>query len=264
MLFNRLIKTSYICLILSLTNNTFGEDTPPQGCLVKSQKKILLDPSCKCLEKKLCATPAKIEYNEKNFSRKESNGKSTYSEQEKKMHKESYEVYNKIMALKSQGKGDSPEIKEYYFKLASLDSAILASYKKNHPLAHNLIQNAQKKAQVKTSQKLKNIQKAIRENKESPTKENPKLASIDKNINIEQKESPLPTEKANNTSAPKEAQVTLSKNDNQLSNEDKKNILQNLKSSEYNVKEEDSLFDIISKKYKDKAYKVLLEVKEEE
>ena len=52
-------------------------------------------------------------------------------------------------------------------------------------------------------------------------------------------------------------------NENTLSREDKKNIIKNIKSADYEKNEDDSLFDIISKTYKGKAYKKLLEEEKE-
>ena len=51
----------------TLIQSASAEDAR-KGCLVKTKDKILLDPDCKCLEKKLCATPGKIVYKEENFT----------------------------------------------------------------------------------------------------------------------------------------------------------------------------------------------------
>lgn len=244
-----------VCSLFNIVNGVLAAESTG-GCLVRTQEKTLFDPTCKCLEKKLCASPTKIKYKEESFARKNSKGMSIYPEKEKKLHKDSYEVYNKIIELKSQGKGDSQEAKGYYLKLTKLNSAILESYKKNHPHAEKVIQNSQEKARKKISQKLKQREKTILDEMKKSVGYD--IASTDLKEKVENIQHQL-----NHEVIPKKninpALVSQSETDNRrLSSEDRKIILKSLKPSDYNKDQDDSIFDIISKTYKSRAYKELL------
>ena len=102
------------------------------GCLVKIGKKIVVDPQCKCLEKKLCVTPKKFTASKVFFETRDENNNKLFSSQEKKYYEETYNLMNKIMELKAQGKGNSPEIKNHYFQLDKLNSDLAISLHKNH------------------------------------------------------------------------------------------------------------------------------------
>lgn len=245
-------------MVLSFTSLQWASaEEPRQGCLVKTKNKVLLDPECKCLEKKLCAAPVKILYKEENFSRRDPvTGHDVYSDKEKQLHKDSYETYNKIMLLKSQGLGDSAEIKEHYAKLNKLDQAILESYKKNHPVAHKLIMSSKEKAVKKLAKKLKVKPESVSYAPAPESTPSEKLADSKKVEKVQEVKAIEP--------APVEVKAARAvAHENNLSKEDKKNIINNIKSGDYEKNEDDSLFDIISKTYKGKAYKKLLEEKEE-
>lgn len=233
--------------------SAYGADAP-SGCLVKTKNKVLFDPQCKCLEKKLCASPTKIVYKDSNFSQKNVDGKFLYSDKEKKIHKDSYESYNKIMELKSQGKGDSEEIKEHYMKLAKLNAEVFESYKKNHPDTHKLIVNANERAKKRISEKQAKRMKGM------PTIDTNSLAEASPTKIEEGKKIVVPTAqvvRSEASSSPASVSNPVIGRE-QLSNEDKKHILKNIKYSDKERNNEDSIFDIISKKYVNRAYKDLL------
>lgn len=246
----------YIALITLLTSISAQAAS---GCLVLAKDKVVVDPKCKCLETKSCATQGKLSYSKKFFDAKKPNGTALFSEKEKVAYEKSYKLLNQIYELKSQGKGDSPEIKKVYFELDKVNNEISILLHKNHPD----FMAKQKKRYVEKSKQRKEQSakrdKAIKEflasqGKKPLAQQLPvaKPAEAAKSKVVSQPAAPVPetTQKA------VAAQDVNAKVDG-LSDDDKKDILRKLNKEQLEVTEDDSLFDIISKTYKGKAYKKL-------
>lgn len=245
-----LLASSFI-----IASSAFAED--PSGCIVMAKKKLAIDVECKCLKTKSCATPRKLKYSEKFFSAKDENSKNLFSEKEKKAHKESYELFNKIMELKAKGLGSSEEIKALYFRLDNVNNELAILQHQNHPA---YMKATKKRLEEKSKERktrdarLKNRFHDLVSGKEGVASSTPVPAKV-----VEEKVVPV-KEIKNETSvvAAPEKSVTQPTSPSGLSNEEKKVILNNVDKNKYEVSEEDSLFDIISKSYKSKAYKKLL------
>ena len=148
----------FLTVILGLTFlNIVSAAEDSSGCLVRIGKRVVVDPQCKCLEKKLCVTPKKLVASKKFFDTKDANDKKIFSDQEKKAYEETYKLMNKIMELKAQGKGNSPEIKKHYFQLDKLNSELAIMLHKNHPkVMANATQRINEKSKIR---KERNIQR---------------------------------------------------------------------------------------------------------
>lgn len=223
------------------------------GCLVKVKKRIVSDPACKCAVKKICAKAKTFTYSKKFFDSKDINNKALFSDKEKKAYQESYKVLNKIMELKSSGKGKSPEITKYYIQLEKINAEIDALLRKNHPKFTAATDKRQSEQAQKRKVRNEKRDKLINEFLENQGKIPPVRAAAPKPA-VEHTVQLQKTQPAPASVTP----VLVTQKTDGLSNDDKEIILKNLKDSEYEVKEDDSLFDIISKTYKSKAYKRLL------
>lgn len=104
-----------------------------RGCLVNLNKKSLgIDPSCKCKETNICFKFNQVKQSEDLLGITEKNGRSVYSQEFKTKSRESAQVFNQIIALKAEGKGSSTEIKELYVKLDKLNLAVRKNLLTNH------------------------------------------------------------------------------------------------------------------------------------
>lgn len=246
----------YIALLLFVSS--FSAQAA-SGCLVRAGKKMQLDPKCKCLETKTCAAPEKLKYSKKFFEAKKPNNTPLFSEKEKVAYEKSYKLFNQIMELKAKGQGDSEEIKKLYFELDKTNSEISVLLHKNHP---EVMKDFKKRYEVKSKarqEKRKKTDLAIKEF----------LASNGTKTMAKTSTEPFPTKPAAEpakakTPAPEKASSVVttpvaesSVETEGLSAEDKKEILRKLNKEKLEVTEEDSLFEIISKTYKGKAYKKL-------
>ncbi len=246
---------AFFSLVL-LNTVTLAEDS--SGCLVRMGKKIVVDPQCKCVEKKLCVTPKKLVASKKFFDTKDANDKKIFSDQEKKAYEETYKLMNQIMELKAQGKGNSPEIKKHYFQLDKVNSELAILLHKNHP---KVMASATKRNSEKSkARKERNIQreakiKAFLENQQGVTPNSKLAAKSEPEIKKDNK--PTGDVIAPAVSATVTPQVEVKAGE--LSQSEKKFILQNVKKETYDSNEDDSLFEIISKTYKKNAYPKLLE-----
>lgn len=248
----------YIALFTLLTSITAQAAS---GCLVRAKDKVVVDPKCKCLETKSCATQGKLNYSKKFFDAKKPNGTALFSEKEKVAYEKSYKLLNQIYELKSQGKADSPEIKKVYFELDKVNNEISILLHKNHPafMAKQKKRYAEKSKQRKeqNAKRDKAIKEFLATKGKAPLAQQPTPAA--KEIeSIKNKPAPLPSVATEVSPARKQEapQESLAKTDG-LSDDDKKDILRKLNKEQLEVTEDDSLFDIISKTYKGKAYKKL-------
>ena len=250
-----MILKIYIALFTLITS--FSAQAA-SGCLVRAGKKMQIDPKCKCLETKTCATPEKLKYSKKFFDAKKPNNTPLFSDKEKVAYEKSYKLFNQIMELKAQGKGDSNEIKKIYFELDKVNSELSILLHKNHPeVMNNFKKRYAEKSKARKEQREK-TEKAIKDFLASNgAKPIAGQASPAQPVASKQTE-PLKVKEPAVNAAPVVATTPESapKTDG-LSDEDKKDILRKLNKEELNVKEDDSLFEIISKTYKGKAYKRL-------
>lgn len=254
----------YIALTLALP--TFLASFSAQaasGCLVRTKTKVVIDPACKCLETKSCAKQGKLQYSKKFFDAKNADGKAIFSAQEKAAYEKSYKLLNEINELKSQGKGSSAEIKKVYFELDKVNSEISILLHKNHP---DFMAKQKKRYVEKSKQRKEQSLKREKAIKDFLAKEKNSLGAQQPALKpsqpVEQKPKSIVTQAPEAVVAP--AQVPIkdaqAKTDT-LSDDDKKEILRKLNKEKLEVTEEDSLFDIISKTYKGKAYQKLWEPK---
>lgn len=229
------------------------------GCLVRAGKKMQIDPKCKCLETKTCAAPEKLKYSKKFFDAKKPNNTPLFSDKEKVAYEKSYKLFNQIMELKAQGKGDSNEIKKIYFELDKVNNELSVLLHKNHPeVMNNFKKRYAEKSKARKEQREK-TDKAIKDflasngSKPIAGQSSPAMPAASKQVE------PLKEKEPAVVVAPVAA--TIHENPptraDGLSDDDKKEILRKLSKEELNVKEDDSLFEIISKTYKGKAYKRL-------
>jgi hypothetical protein len=250
-----------------LSFNVYAQEAP-SGCIVKNGKKINVDVNCKCLESKTCLTPKKLEYNAGFFDSVDKSGNSVFSSKEKALFKKTYELTSQLNNLKSIGKGDSSEAKDLYFDLAKVNSELSIELYKNKNIDNKKIQssyaNVVKNKKNKDAKRLKNINSYLSKSQSSLSKagdsaQAPKDLPPAGNINpVEKNNGSNQTVQKSPLSSEDSSTIQTAKT-NDLTNEDKKNILKNLHKQDLEVNEEDSLFEIITKAYKGKAYKRLLE-----
>ncbi len=234
------------------------------GCLVRAGKKMQLDPKCKCLETKTCATPEKLKYSKKFFEAKKPNNTPLFSEKEKVAYEKSYKLFNQIMELKAKGQGDSQEIKKLYFELDKTNSEISILLHKNHP---EIMKDFKKRYEVKSKARQEQRKKtdlAIKEflssNGKKPLAQNATNASpvpAQAVAPVKAKTTPPVATGASSIAPAPAANESAVAETGGLSAEDKKEILRKLNKEKLEVTQEDSLFEIISKTYKGKAYKKL-------
>ena len=247
--------------------NIYAQEAP-SGCIVRNGKKINVDVNCKCLDSKTCLTPKKLEYNAGFFDSVDKSGNGVFSSKEKALFKKTYELTSQINNLKAIGKGDSSEVKDLYFDLATVNSELSVELYKNKNIDNKKIQNSYanvvKNKKNKDAKRLKNINSYLSQGKSSLSKTSDS-APVSKEQAPTENIRPVENNNSSNQIAhkssfsPEDSSTTQVAKSNDLSNEDKKNILKNLHKQDLEVKEEDSLFEIITKAYKGRAYKRLLE-----
>lgn len=257
------MKALAIFISLSILTNLQAAEKA-RGCLIRVDKKIRVDVKCECIQKKNCLKPKKFEYSTKFFDSKDVKNKPVFSEKEKKLFKETYDLTNKLNDLKAVGKGDTKEAKSLYFKLDKVNTDLsIELYKnKNNNIKEITKKYAaiSKKKKEKDQKRLKEIKAYLATNKvepilASPVKSGQSQVVVGKEkIKIEQAQPVNSKQESTNVAPP-----PIAKDSSGLSNEDKANILNSIKSKDLEVHENDSLFDIVSKAYKGKAYKKLLE-----
>ena len=241
-----------MALFLFLVNFVAEANT---GCLVYEGKRMKIDPTCKCVETKSCAKPVKLTYDKKFFDTKKPNNKPVFSAKEKAAFEKYYSLFNQIMELKSVGKGDSPEIKSLYFDLDKLNSEISILLHANQP---EVMKNAKKRyteQSKKRALKRAETEKAIRKFLQS--KEGLPLAKSVPQPVVKELKSQVAEKKPVVSPAPVVVGQNSTVASERFSEDEKKDIVKKLNSENLEIKEDDTLFDIISKTYKGKAYKKL-------
>jgi hypothetical protein len=189
--------------------------------------------------------------------------KPVFSDKEKKLFKETYDLTNKLNNLKAVGKGDTKEAKALYFKLDKVNSDLSIELYKNK---NNNIKEITRKYAAISKKKKEKDQKRLKEIKAylatkkvepmiaSPVKSGQSQVVVGKEKIKTEQAQPMAIKNESSNTAP----LPIAKDSSELSSEDKANILNNIKTKDLEVHENDSLFDIVSKAYKGKAYKKLL------
>lgn len=247
-----------ICSWLFILSPISGaQEEPRSGCLVRAEKKLVIDVNCVCLKFNSCMKFEKFKPSAAFFNEKLENGKPLFSEKEKSYFSQSYDHLNNIMELKSQGLGKSQAIKEHYILLDKNNQALRKSLIKNNPAFF-----------AKTKKVyLKNMENKNKLNRATATSLMQILNSKSLSMNAPalpadkvQKKDVTPKYVKAQTSAPaaprSTAAVPVAPPAKDRSEEEF--ILKNIDREKYEVKEDDSIFDIITKTYKRRAYKELL------
>ncbi len=238
----------------------------PAGCLIASGKKVRIDTKCKCLDTKSCLSPKKFAAGKAFFEATDAKNKKLFSEKEKQAYTESFKLVNIIMELNSQGKGNSEEIRKHYIALDKINSEISIMLFKNHPETMKVIGKSYKE------------QSALRKEKRLRMEERALLFVSNKSSTALSK---LPVGSSLTTAAtttgsgtstnsllkPHEKGAVMNsasmiKRVDEMSDDEKSFILKNIHEKDNKIQENDSLFDIISKTYKARAYRWLLTPKE--
>lgn len=234
----------------------------PSGCLIANGKKVGIDTFCKCLETKSCLTPKKFGAGKTFFETRDAKDRKLFSDKEKLAYEESFKITNTIMELNSKGLGNSEEAKKAYFQLDKVNAEISILLFKNHPdVMKKIAKNYKEKSKIRKEERLQLEKRALAfvNNKSSESTKfslEPELAA-----------KPEPVLKPVKESAPVSAKTSIGhvaaveKTDG-ISEEEKSFILDNIKVKDNKVQENDSLFEIVSKTYKARAYQQLLAPKE--
>lgn len=209
--------------------------------------KLIVDERCQCLQKNNCAKYSPLNLNDNLYKKStDKNGKPIFNNDEQTKMKKSLELFNKIVELKSQGKGKSEEVKSLYVQLDKLNYDVRKSMLTLH--AEVL---APSKAKYKAN---------LEEQKKKNEKLREKIADYLKNGSIrtpilvsKQPETTAPTKTLETKKAVKEARKEES-----TAKVEKEEILKNINPEKLKREEDDSLFDIVTKTYKRTAYPVLL------
>lgn len=230
------------------------------GCLVNSGKKVRIDTKCKCLETKTCAVPAKLKYSKKFFETKRADNSPVFDSNEKLAYEKLYKLYNNIMELKGQGKDDTEEAKKNYFELDKLNSEISIMLHKRHPE----VMSAFKKRYAEKSKKRKELRaktdlaiKKFLKNKDANSLPLGLSSTTPLNSKPVENSGVKESIKAVNSSVPEQVLPNGSVGSERFTDYDKKEIVKSLNKERQEISEDDSLFDIISKTYRGKAYKRL-------
>ena len=250
----QLTLASWLCLLSSFT---LAQEENRSGCLVRAEKRLVVDVNCVCLKSNSCMKFEKFKPSAAFFNEKLENGKPLFSEKEKSYFSQSYDHLNNIMELKSQGLGKSQAIKEHYILLDKNNQTLRKSLMKNNPAFFAKTKKAY----------LKNMENKKKLNKATATS----LMHILNSKSISMDTAAIPSDKAQKkevtpklvksqlsvpASPRSKAAVPVSVPAKDRSEEEF--ILKNVDREKYEIKEDDSLFDIITKTYKRRAYKELL------
>jgi|GEM_PF-741876 len=241
---------------------TFAEDN---GCLTGSIKGLKLDPNCECLKTKSCQSFKNFKVSNDFLEQKDLDGKNIFSHDIKKSLKLSHEVFSKIMILKANGKANSNQIKVLYVELDRLNAETRMNLlKDNSKLFSKTIEGYN---QLLKDTKIKNTERRKKMAKELNYDLKPTLASPPRQP--ETKTAPEPQilvekiEKQKVQQNFNHAVISTYKDEDRVKNENAENqvILDQLKNANLEVNEEDSLFNIITKRYMKSAYPQLLDKK---
>lgn len=240
-----------------------------RGCLVNLNKKSLgIDPACKCKESNICFKFNPVKQSEALLEITEKNGKAVYSQNFKNKSRESTNTFNQIIALKAQGKGSSSEIKELYKKLDKLNTEVRKNLLTGHGKYFDQIKSKYKKQLIQTKEREAKLKERI-----AKYLDNPK-SQIDSIKNSLATSAPLSTEKqaadatakVQNAAVSKVSENQISKNtvtgssyNSEILEQEKiKELTKQLGRMDLERKDEDSIFDILTKRYL-KTYPSLIE-----
>lgn len=240
-------------IVVSLFVTHFAFASEPNGCLSPGGAgKMLVDKNCECLKSNSCIKFKPKTFKPNYYDTTDNNGNRVFSNEEKVKLKESYDVFYKIMDLKASGLSDSDEIKELYIKLDKLNLDVRKSLLKNHAADYTEIKKGYQKGQEdrkKSKKKLaEKITDLINNTKTSVASHSDSENSKTTNTAIH---TSIGSVSAKNSFVPNTSVITEN-------SEDKAHILKNLNPDKLNRKEDDSLFDIITKSYMRSAYPKLL------
>lgn len=265
--------TKFIILALFFFTHQVSAEAPPEavktrGCLVNLNKKSLgIDPSCKCKETNICFKFNPVKQSEELLGVTEKNGRAVYSQDFKTKSRESASVFNQIIALKAEGKGSSAEIKELYVKLDKLNSAVRKNLLTNHSKHFSQIKSGYQKQLSTASQRETKLKDRIAKYLGDPKSQ---LDSIKSSIaaSSANKTNPAPSSDTQEPSKEKEVvggtSTTSSENFNSSSamlanlpvynseilEQDKaKEMSKMLEQMDLERTDDDSIFDIITKRY---------------
>jgi hypothetical protein len=262
-----MLKASVILILVSFYA---GEAFSLSGCLVPSKagsSRMLIDKSCECVATNSCVKRKPQKLSPSLYDGLDVNGKKLFSQVEKTKLNESYDVFNKIMELKSQGLAKSPEIKDLYIKLDKLNYDVRKSMLANHSsdfsalkLSYREEQNNRKKRNERTLHRL-----GMSLKNESITTQSKKLEKVsssnslkDPNVSEETKDFDQVSGSSNQQNGERSERSAEKVSQNSAETEAKKTILLNLNPKKLERNEDDSLFDIITKSYQRSAYPILL------
>lgn len=264
-------KVLFVLSVLFIAENSLYAG--PSGCIVSEGKKRKLDPSCSCLETGKCYTGKEIKDIDKML--KDIDGQKWTGNKNKELLKKSIEVRNEILSLRARGLVRSREARGKFQELNKLNQELAELQKKDTERLSKKINDRKKRLGIK--EKPKNPEYATKLKtflekplsalapKSLPTK--PKKASTVAavqqplvNVAEEKEDEVVKPLKKRTSYRPNRSRVR----GNGLSNYDKEWILKSLEQDKQNdpkeflTKEDDSLFQRVSKAYLRNAYETLL------
>lgn len=249
-----------LLILISLVSfNVFAQETPAvesgRGCLINMNNKSLgIDPTCNCLKRKACFKFKPIKQSDALLEVKEKNGKAVYSQNFKNKSRESAAVFSQIMTLKAQGKGSSPEIKDLYVKLDKLNTEVRKNLLATHGKYFSQIKSKYQKQLAETKVREGKLKERIEKYLSNPKSQTdaiksslaaaPAAPAADNAV----KQEAVVTKPADNQIA-KSSGSNASYNSEILEREKAKEMNKLLDRMDLERKDEDSLFDILSKRY---------------
>ena len=239
-------------LILLISTSALAEQ--PSGCMVYDGKKLIPDVKCLCVATNQCAKFKQIDYSPTFFNSVDVSGKAVFSEKLKKSYKDSYSLYNEVVSLKANGQGNTPEIKALYKKLDKVNQEIRTELIKTKPefmaKKKKIYEKAMEDRKLSSDEIKKNMQDFATASG-SAINSKPRASSVKKAAAVEApKKVPASAEGVvASKNAPKKEDAP---------DTDKEFMLKSVDREKYEVNQDDSLFDIITKTYKKRAYKKLL------
>ncbi|MBC7539667.1 MAG: hypothetical protein H7281_12665 [Bacteriovorax sp.] len=243
-------------LIVFFTVISSGHAADESGCLVRVGNSLKIDERCACLQSQSCAKLKTFKPDEAVLTQRDSNGRDLFNNNEKLKMRESFKVYDQIIKMRLAGKANSDEIKDLYRKLDKLNKEVRTSFLKTQAKYLEKSKTAYKKnlSQIR-EQKIVNLKLAtdsLNNKVDMATLNFPpaeeKLAKPAKK-EIERKESQSQAKAADVSEKVIEASKTEAEHEA---------ILSSLKPEKLERKDNDSLFDIITKSYMRSAYPKLL------
>lgn len=220
--------------------------TTGKGCLVNLNKKSLgLDPQCRCIKLNNCFRFPAAKTSHALVGLTDKNGNAVHTQKFKSQLTESTNVFNQIMALKARGINSGSEIKELYKKLDSLNRDVRKDLLTRHASyftkAKNQYRNDLKKENARQEKMRLQISEFVKKpqsvanvrNSTSPSK--PALSNAQNPIPV--KDSAMP------------ATATVSNAEEVIKQNKLEELSKNLNQMNLDVNEDDSIFDIITKRY---------------